>query len=312
VRSLEIGSTGKNSVGYNGEAGEGPRFEKGAPMARVLIAGCGYVGCELGSQLFLDSHDVWGLRRKPVSLPPGIQPIEADLAGPGGCSEIPSDIDWIFYLVSPSGTEDALYRRAYVENLQALLTALDRQGQTPRRLLFASSTAVYHQRDGSWVDENSPTLPEHFSGKRLLEAERLALHSKVPATVVRFGGIYGPRRTRLIDRVRAGRAVYPAKPQYTNRIHRDDCAGVLRHLIDLENPESIYNGVDSDPADQLTVFNWLAGVLGSPEPRPAGRGERSSERGNKRCRNDRLIRSGYTFRYPTFREGYTAVLQGVD
>lgn len=282
-------------------------------MARVLIAGCGYVGSVLGQQLVRDSHEVWGLRRNPRSLPPSIQPIEADLAGPDGCADVPPDLDWIFYLVSPSGSEDAMYRRAYVENQQALLAALERQGQTPKRLLFASSTAVYQQSDGDWIDESSPTIPEHFSGKRLLEAEQLALKSRVPATVVRFGGIYGPRRTGLIDRVRAGQAVYRAgPPQFSNRIHRDDCAGVLRHLIELDEPASVYLGVDCDPTDQRTLLNWLAGVLGSPEPRPAGSGEVSSARGNKRCRNDRLLESGYTFRYPTFREGYRAVLEGAD
>ncbi len=281
-------------------------------MARVLIAGCGYVGSALGEQLVADSHEVWGLRRNPRTLPPGIHPIEADLAGPDGCEDIPTDIDWIFYLVSPSGSEDALYRRAYIENLQALFDALDRRGQRPKRLLFASSTAVYEQHDGGWVDESSPTQPERFAGKRLLEAEQLALSSRVPAAVVRFGGIYGPRRTRLIDRVREGRAVYPAEPQFTNRIHRDDCAGVLKHLIELDEPEPIYLGVDREPADQKTVLNWLAGVLGSPEPRLAGPGEARSARGNKRCRNDRLIESGYTFLYPTFREGYRAVLEGMD
>lgn len=280
-------------------------------MARVLIAGCGYVGSALGERLVGDSHEVWGLRRNPRSLPPGIQPIEADLAGPNGCAEIPPDLDWIFFLVSPSGSEDALYRRAYVENLRSLLTALDRQRQPPHRLLFASSTVVYAQRDGDWLDESSPTVPEHFNGKRLLEAERLALTARVPAVVVRFGGIYGPRRTGLIDRVRAGQAVFRVDPpQFTNRIHRDDCVGVLRHLIELDKPLPVYLGVDCEPADQRTVLNWLAGVLGSPAPRPAVADEVVSERGNKRCRNDRLIESGYTFCYPTFREGYRAVLEG--
>jgi nucleoside-diphosphate-sugar epimerase len=282
------------------------------PMARVLIAGCGYVGSELGEQLARDSHKVWGLRRNPRTLPKGIQPIEADLAGPNGCKEIPPNLDWIFYLISPSGSEDAMYRRAYVENLQALLVALDDKRQKPKRLVFASSTAVYQQSDGDWLDESSPTIPEHFSGQRLLEAEQLALSSRVPAVVVRFGGIYGPRRTRLVDRVRAGRAVYRSDPpQFTNRIHRDDCAGVLRHVVELDEPEPVYLGVDCEPADQRTVLDWLAGAIGSPEPRPAEAGEPTSARGNKRCRNDRLIESGYKFRYPTFREGYRAVLEGI-
>ena len=80
----------------------------------------------------------------------------------------------------------------------------------------------------------------------------------------------------------------------------------------LENPESIYLAVDNEPAEERAVQLWLAGVMGSPEPRATEKKKASKRpRGNKRCRNDRLVQSGYTFRDPTFREGYTAVLDGM-
>jgi nucleoside-diphosphate-sugar epimerase len=281
-------------------------------MARVLIAGCGYVGEALGKLLLADDHEVWGLRRNPRSLTTGIESIAADLAHPEDLADLPGGIDFVFYLVSPNGSEDALYRHAYVDGLRGLIAALHRDGQRPG-LLFASSTAVYQQHDGESVDESSEAAPDHWSGKRLLEGEQIALQALPSATVVRFGGIYGPRRTQLIDRVRSGRAVYREDPpQYTNRIHRDDCAGALHHLMNLENPDSIYLVVDNEPAEERAVLLWLAGVMGSPEPREAEKAEASKRpRGNKRCRNARLVQSGYTFRYPTFREGYSAVLEGM-
>jgi nucleoside-diphosphate-sugar epimerase len=279
-------------------------------MARILIAGCGYVGEALGKLLLTDGHAVWGLRRNPRSLPVGITSIAADLAQARDLEALPGGLDYVFYLVSPNGLEDALYRRAYAEGLRGLMGALQRQRQRPR-LLFASSTSVYQQDDGDWVDESSEAAPDHWSGKRILEGERIALEALPSTTVIRFGGIYGPRRTRLIDSVRSGRAVYRAKPpQYTNRIHRDDCAGALRHLMTLGNPESIYLAVDNEPVDERALLLWLAGVMGSPEPRAAEKAEIAKRpRGNKRCRNARLVRSGYRFRYPTFREGYAAVLE---
>jgi hypothetical protein len=81
----------------------------------------------------------------------------------------------------------------------------------------------------------------------------------------------------------------------------------------LEDPASVYLGVDSDPADERTVMRWLAGALGAHPPRRAARGEAGPHRprGNKRCRNARLLASGYAFRYPTFREGYRAVIEGM-
>jgi nucleoside-diphosphate-sugar epimerase len=281
-------------------------------MMRILIAGCGYVGEELANLLLADGHDVWGLRRNPRSLSGGIDIIAADLAQPEDLRDLPEGLDAVFYLVSPNGSEDALYRRAYVDGLRGLIAALHQKQQKPR-LVFASSTAVYDQSDGDWVDESSEATPDHWSGKRLLEGEQIALQAFPSATVIRFGGIYGPRRTSMIDSVRSGRAVYRAdRPQYTNRIHRDDCAGALRHLMKLENPDSIYLGVDSEPAEERTVLLWLAGVMGSPEPRAAEKKEVSKRpRGNKRCLNARLVQSGYRFRYPTFREGYSAVLEGM-
>jgi nucleoside-diphosphate-sugar epimerase len=282
-------------------------------VARVLIAGCGYVGSVLAQALGQEGHEVWGLRRRVAGLPEGVHPFEADLALPGTLVELPPGLDVVFYMAAPGGSDDALYRTAYVEGLANLLTALEEGQQRPRRIFFASSTAVYAQSDGSWVDEDSPTTPRHFSGHRLLEAEALLAASSFAHVIVRFGGIYGPRRNRLIERVRTARAYFhDAPPQYTNRIHRDDCVGALRHLMALPTPGSRYLAVDSDPAEEAEVMNWLAGTLGAPPPRRASAGDPRPIRGNKRCRNARLLESGYTLRYPTFREGYTAVLSDRD
>ena len=278
-------------------------------MAKVLIAGCGYVGSALGAALVADGDVVFGLRRRVVSLPAGVQPIEADLAVAKTLRDLPAGLDFVIYSASPAGPDDALYRTAYVEGLGRLLDALAVQHQSPRRVFLLSSTSVYGQEKGEWVDETSPTQPRDFRGRRLLEAEGLLAASGRPATVVRLGGIYGPQRGGMIERVRSGRAVFArGGPHYTNRIHRDDCAGALRHLMRLPSPESLYLGVDCEPAEDATVLRWLAGAIGAPEPRvQADTGE--PERGNnKRCRNERLLASGYSFRYPTFREGYAALL----
>jgi len=280
-------------------------------MARVLIAGCGYLGAALGAVLDRDSHAVFGLRRRAGALPWGVRPIEADLCIPSTLRELPPQLDFVFFAAAPGGRDDALYRALYVEGLRNLTAALAEQKQEPQRIFFTSSPGVFGQQDGEWVDVSWPTEPTGFSGRRLLEAEALLFEGPTAATVVRFGGIYGPRRTSLVERVRTGRMVYQADPpRFTNRIHRDDCAGALRHLMSLPEPERLYLGVDSEPAAEADVTRWLAGVLGAPPPR-AGAAEATpdpSRSGSKRCRNDRLLASGYEFQYPTFREGYTAVL----
>ncbi len=280
-------------------------------MARILIAGCGYVGGALGGRLAALGHQVWGLRRRPAPLPRGVEPLTADLTVPRSLKELPGDLDVVFTMLSPGGSDDPHYRAAYVDATRVLLEALDRQRCRPRRLFFVSSTGVYAQSDGEWVDEASPTEPPHHAGRRLLEGEALAAAGPFPSTIVRFAGIYGPRRTSLIERVRSGSARYRSAPvQWTNRIHREDCAGVLAHLMQLEAPEPLYLGVDCEPASDRAVLEWLAGALGAPAPRPASADERPSRgaRGSKRCRNARLLGSGYAFRYPSFREGYRELI----
>jgi nucleoside-diphosphate-sugar epimerase len=133
----------------------------------------------------------------------------------------------------------------------------------------------------------------------------------VPAVVLRLGGIYGPGRDRLIREVAEGRALRPAEPLFTHRIHRDDAAGAIAHLLALERPEPVYLGVDSEPADLGAVYAWISARLGLPEPAIAPiPGEGRLARGSKRCSNARLVASGYRFAYPTFREGYGELIAG--
>jgi nucleoside-diphosphate-sugar epimerase len=279
-------------------------------MARILIAGCGAVGILLGRLLAADGHIVWGLRRRVGALPPPLRSLWADLADPTSLRALPEGIDYVFYMAAAGRFDDAAYQAAYVTGVTNLIGALQAQGQRPARLFFTSSTGVYGQTHGEWVDEDSATEPPGFSGHRLLEGERALHDGPYPATVVRLAGLYGPEPGRLVEIVGAGRAVCPSgPPRYTNRVHRDDAAAALRHLMGLSSPPSLCIGVDDEPAELATVYRWLAIRLGAPEP-PTGDPEEGlrPQGGNKRCRNQRLLATGFTFRYPTFREGYGAML----
>jgi nucleoside-diphosphate-sugar epimerase len=274
-------------------------------MTRILIAGCGYVGRALGSRLAEAGAEVWGLKRSTAADPDsGIRPILADLADPATLRDLPGDLDGVVYAASAGGSTPEAYEAAYLRGLENLLADV-----TPRRLIFVSSTAVYGDRQGAWTDEESPAEPDHFSGRILLEAERIALGSSVPAVVLRLGGIYGPGRERLVREVAEGRAARPAEPLFTNRIHRDDTAGAIAHLLELDRPEEVYLGVDSEPVDLGAIYSWIAARLGLPEPALAVEpGEGRLSRGSKRCSNARLLASGFSFLYPTFRDGYGELL----
>ena len=291
-------------------------------MARILIAGCGDVGTTLGLTLSATGHDVWGLKRHPADLPPPVQPLAADLTDPTTLTALPANLDAVVYSAAAAGFSKAHYQAAYVEGVRNLLNALRQAGQHPKRLLFTSSTSVYAQHQGEWVDEDSPAEADGFSGRCLREGEQWIWGSGWPAVAVRFGGIYGPGRTRLIDSVREGSATcFDGSPIYTNRIHRDDCARTLAHLLEYPEPEPLYLAVDDDPAPLDEVLNWLADQLNVPHPprllqppaKPGAETRRDPAtrmRASKRCRNARLRASGFQFRYPSYREGYAALLSG--
>ena len=276
----------------------------------ILIAGCGYIGTALGVRLATDGHGVWGLRRRPEGLPDAIRPLAADLSGAATLGVLPPDMDIVYYTAGAADRTEAAYRSAYVDGPRHLLEALRQQGQRPRRLVFTSSTGVYAQLGGEWVDEDSPAEPTHSEGRQLLTGERLFLDSAFPATVLRLAGIYGPGRTRLVDSLRQGDATYhESPPSYLNLIHRDDCVGALRHLAALARPASLYIGVDYQPVDRGTLLRWLSGALNTQPPRLVA--DAAGRRSNKRCRNARLVASGYPFQYPTFKHGYSAIVDAL-
>ena len=279
-------------------------------MSRVLIAGCGDVGTALGLALCERGHDVFGARRSPHRLPMPLRAVPLDVTDRGEIERTIPDVDVAVYAVAAGSRDEGSYRRAYVDGVSALLDVLEERAQPPRRVFFVSSTSVYGERGGAWIDETAPLAPRGFAGESLVAGERRMLASPIPATVVRFAGIYGPGRGWMIERARGGARCAGDPPKFTNRIHRDDCAGVLAHLIGCAQVDDAYIGVDDAPVEECEVLEWLAGRLGAPAPRRVGAAAGASQPSGKRCSNARLRSSGYRFRYPTWREGYAAVLAG--
>jgi nucleoside-diphosphate-sugar epimerase len=276
---------------------------------KLLIIGCGDIGQRLARQLDQNRYAVTGLRRDPPTDLPFLQYRICDATRPDQLEPIVNNgnFDVIVISLTPAERSDAGYQLAYVQTCLNLVAGLKRYQQQPRLVIFVSSTAVYAQNDGSWVDEQSPTEPDSFSGKRLLEAEQIIQKSGLAHCIVRFSGIYGPGRTRLIEQVKQGRA--SASQHYTNRIHADDCAGVLAHLIEQQprqNLASIYLASDSSPAPMFEVVSWMARQLDLGDFLAP---DAANERGNKRISNQRLLGSGYELRYKDFRSGYAELLR---
>ncbi|MDQ0924726.1 nucleoside-diphosphate-sugar epimerase [Pseudarthrobacter sp. W1I19] len=278
----------------------------------ILLAGCGDLGTEAGLRFAALGHRVVGWRRSPSKLPAAIEGVAADLSAPN-LPPVPADTAAVVISIAADSPTEAAYQAAYVRGVGNILDALKRDGVTPDRVLFVSSTAVYGDAGGGWVDEETPPAPAGFSGRILMEVEELLRErlagTSTAAVSLRLGGIYGPGRTRLIDQVRSGSAVVPVDIRYTNRIHRDDAAGAIVHLATMTaEPAPVYVGVDDDPAGLGTVLRFLAGELGMAEPPVGDAGP--ARAGNKRCSNKLLRGTGFGFTFPSFREGYRDILAG--
>jgi electron-transferring-flavoprotein dehydrogenase len=256
----------------------------------LLIAGAGDTGSRLAGLAAKGGFDVLALRRRDVSMGPGIRALRADLRSGEGFAAIPKRLDALVFCAAPDERSEAAYRALYRDGLRRLLD----RGEIGR-VLFVSSTAVYAEDAGAIVDEDTPADATAFNGRVLLEAER-ELDAHPDAAAFRASGIYGPGRERMWNRARRDE---PGEPRWTNRIHVEDVAGALLHLLQAPRIARVYCGNDDAPTLEHEVVDGLRARLGLP-----ALGAAAGAATGKRVSNARLRGSGWQPRYPTWREGY--------
>ena len=283
----------------------------------VLLVGCGDLGIRAGQQLMELGAAVTGVRRQVEKLPAGFSAHAADYTESGSL-EFARDLrpDYVIATFNPFDRSDQGYRRGFVQAMQNLLAGLG--SHKPAHVIMSSSTRVFAESDGGWVDENSALTDTDPWALSIIEAEQSLLGSGHAASVVRFGGIYGIPGGRLISRISRGEISPPEPVRFTNRMHREDCSRFLVHLLqkaersrESANGEAlapVYIGVDDYPAPRYEVESWLAKKLGAtPAPHADNEPVRHNS-GHKRCRNAALHASGYQLLYPDYRAGYSALL----
>jgi nucleoside-diphosphate-sugar epimerase len=262
--------------------------------ACVLVAGAGDVGGRLAALRASLGDDVIALRRREAPVTAGVRPQRADLATGDGLGRLPRRVDAIVFCAAPDARDESAYRALFVDGLRRLVDAVDAP-----RCLFVSSTAVYGEDAGEWVDEATPARPSAFNGRILLEAEHV-LAPLAGAGVLRLSGLYGPGRDALLRRARSDE---PPRPRWTNRIHVDDAASALSHLLDVPAPGLLHVGNDDRPALESEVVAWLR----EHEGLPALPGLPGPDSG-RRVSNARLCASGWSPRHPDYRAGYLPML----
>ena len=283
-------------------------------MGTVAILGCGYVGRALGRQLIEGGHDAIGVSRSDEGLEQaetaGLEPVRGDVTDAESLSTVPDADALVFAASSGGGGADAA-RRVYVDGLRTVIEAFGDRDERPARLVYTSSTGVYGDHGGDWVDEGSPLRAGTAKTEVLVEAERgarLASSAGIEPVVARLAGVYGPGRYRL-GRYLDG----PVREGWLNQVHVEDVAGALGFLLELDEPPGTVLVSDDEPAWRPDFAAWLAEACGREPPAVAeadgARAERR-RRGQKRCSNARLRGLGYELRYPTYREGYRDAVAG--
>lgn len=281
----------------------------------LLIVGCGDIGIRTARRIksLAPAIMITGLRRTPPvgnesSDSSGVdQWLAADISQPESLSRLQTlapDLTHVLFTLTPAGRDEAGYRKTYLHGLQNVMQAIS--PDRLERVVYVSSSAVYGEHHGDWVDERTPEAPAAYNGRVLLEAERWLHQQGFSSTALRLAGIYGPGRTQLLDRIAAGEARAPVHPvHWANRIHADDAAAACACLLLAPRVEHTYLGVDDTPLPLHTLYADLATMLNGPAPRE---GEAPAHVGSKRLNNARLKSLGWKPAHPDARQGYRALI----
>ena len=297
---------------------------------RLIILGCGYLGRAVAAKARQSGWKVTALTRNPETADVlrsslGIEVHVGDLAKSTWHDALDPTNASVLNCVSGGGGGVDGYARSYREGMQSLVAWAQRG--VPRTVVYTSSTSVYPDAGGDWVDEDGPNANSPRANI-LLEAEavleRAVASGVLPsATVLRLAGIYGPGRHYLVDQVKAGSRVLPGGGDcFLNLIHRDDAADAIVKALEAGAAGfRRFNLSDGHPATKATIVAWTAKQLGLPVPSfdPEKRSERQLRRSspfdaeppNRRIANTRICDAlSWQPVWTDFRAGYAELLKG--
>jgi nucleoside-diphosphate-sugar epimerase len=275
---------------------------------RALVIGCGYLGRRVAAIWRSEGIEVSALTRTPqnaaVLAEQGIEPIVGDVLLPETLRSLP-ETEIVLYAVGYDPRSAASKRDVYVHGLTNVLEA---RHPRVRRFLYISSTSVYGQDAGEWVDETSETNPATVDGQIVLAAEETVRQAcpKGVATVLRFSGIYGPGRLlRRIESVRSSEPIAANPDGFLNLIHVDDGATIVTRLAEREALQPTYLITDDRPVRRREYYSFMASLVGGGEPVFQFDASGSVVTGmNKRCSNARFkAELGDILRFPTIESG---------
>ncbi|QDU21665.1 NAD-dependent epimerase/dehydratase family protein [Urbifossiella limnaea] len=275
------------------------------PAADALVVGCGYLGRRVAARWVAAGRRVAAVtRRNTAELRAlGVEPVIADVTDPASLTAVPRAAV-VLYAVGMDRAAGHTMRDVYVGGLRNVLAALP----AASRFVYVSSTSVYGQTDGGFVDEASPTEPTEEAGRVVLDAERLLHARQRDAIVLRLAGLYGPDRLLRKQPILRGEPLVGDADRWLNLVHVEDAADAVVAAVDRADLGATYTIADDGPTRRRTFYTLLAELLNAP---PAAFDERPEpDVPNRRILNKRArAEIGWAPRFPSFREGLPAAVR---
>ena len=289
-------------------------------VGEKLVIGCGYLGLRVAVRWVAQGKTVHGVTRSADTAEQfrkmGIYPIVADVTDTQSLGAIGKleNIDTVLFAVGFDRSAGVPIHDVYVDGLQRVLEVLPRG---IKRFVYISSTGVYGQTDGSWVDEDSPCEPTRDGGKACLIAEQLLRSSTFADRVIvlRLAGIYGrervPRKADLLSN--------KSFPQtgHLNLIHVEDAAATVLAAEQLATPPDTYVVSDGQPVPRCDYYSELRRLLNVPastteeagNKMPDGTSRKQRTPADKKIRAEKFLRElKVELKFPSYREGLAAIL----
>ncbi len=285
-------------------------------MTSGLIIGCGYLGSRVAEHWRETNCDVFALTRSTETADRfstfGWNPVVGDITKPDSIASFP-EVDTVLLSVGFDRHAGYDIHTAFVEGIKNTIAKLP---SGISRLIYISSTGVYSQANGEWVDEESACEPQRPGGVACLEAERFLQQSEFSdrLVILRLAGIYGPERIPRLASIQKGEPISSPRDGYINLIHVDDAVQAVAAASQYEKTPVTFVIGDDEPVVRSEYFNFVAQKLNAPpvcftEPE-ADSHVVSRAMADKRVKNSRMRNElGIDLTYPTYREGVTAILE---
>ena len=283
---------------------------------KITILGCGYLGTAIAKKCLFKGWQVTALTRNMDTAKKlegfGVKKVVVcEIADPSWHTQVSPEQDYVVNCVGAASRSLDGYRDSYLSGQKSAIEWI--KNGSIQSYLFTSSTSVYPQSNGEWVDENSSNVGCSERAEILLDAERVSLHATKVSTfsyILRLAGIYGPNRHVLINKMKSGETYDGNSSRVLNLIHRDDAVDAILSCLRAENKGTggIYNVTDNAASTRGEITDWLSKRLNLDRPKYLEND--SVDTPNRKVSNRKIVNEiDWNPNFPSYREGYESILK---